>query len=57
LIVTGDVVRVSSGQMFGKTGVVNRISGSRVNVFLKGEYIGIWFNVDELRRIGRTTVK
>ena len=48
-----DVVRVISGQCEGKTGVVNRTDGDSINVFLKGVSIGIWFQRDELKKIGR----
>jgi len=48
-----DVVRIKKG-LPGKTGVVNRVDGESVNVFIKNEYIGIWFNVREVKRIGKT---
>lgn len=50
-----DVVRIKKG-LPGKTGVVNRIDGESVNVFVTQNNpagIGIWFNIKELKRIGR----
>ena len=54
-IQTNDVVRIKEG-LPGKTGVVNRVDGESVNVFVtqNNPYgIGIWFNVRDLKRIGR----
>jgi len=57
----GDVVKVITGKKYGRnkadTGVVNRIDGDSVNVFLKDQYIGTWFNKNELKRIGSTNKK
>jgi len=47
-----DVVRIKKG-IPGKTGVVNRVEFESVHVFVKGHQIGIWFNVRDLKRIGR----
>jgi len=50
-----DVVRIKKG-LPGKTGVVNRLDGESVNVFVTQNNpfgIGIWFNERELKRIGR----
>lgn len=47
-----DVVRIKHG-LPGKTGVVNRVDGESVNIFIKGKTIGIWFNIREIKRIGR----
>lgn len=50
-----DVVRIKHG-LPGKTGVVNRVDGESVNVFVTQNNpagIGVWFNVRELKRIGR----
>lgn len=50
-----DVVRIKRG-LPGKTGVVNRVDGESVNVFVTQDNpfgIGIWFNYRELKRIGR----
>lgn len=50
-----DVVRIKHG-LPGKTGVVNRTEGESVNVFVTQDNlygIGVWFNVREVKRIGR----
>ncbi len=50
-----DVVRIKKG-LPGKTGVVNRIDGESVNVFVTQDNpskIGVWFNIREVKRIGR----
>lgn len=50
-----DIVRIKKG-LPGKTGVVNRIDGESVNVFItqnNPSQIGIWFNIRELKRIGK----
>jgi hypothetical protein len=50
-----DIVRIKHGRP-GNTGVVNRIDGESVNVFVTQNNpsgLGIWFNVSELKRIGR----
>lgn len=50
-----DVVRIKKG-LPGKTGVVNKIDGESVNVFVTQNNpfgIGIWFNIRELKRIGK----
>lgn len=57
MLKSNDVVRVISGNCKGKTGVINKVDESNVNVFLKGNYIGIWFQDYELKRIGRVVKK
>lgn len=52
-ITSKDVIRIVSGQCKGQTGVVNRIDGDNVNIFLKDNSIGVWFNIREIKRIGR----
>jgi ribosomal protein L24 len=52
-----DVVRIMNGQCRGKTGVVNRVQDQSVNIFLKGNTIGIWFNIYQVKRIGSTKRK
>jgi hypothetical protein len=50
-----DIVRIKKG-LPGKTGVVNRVDGESVNVFVTQNnpyQIGIWFNLKEVKRIGR----
>lgn len=47
-----DVVRIKKG-IPGATGVVNRVDGESVNVFVKGSTIGTWFNIRELKRTGK----
>lgn len=50
-----DVVRIKKG-LPGNTGVINRIDGESVNVFVtqnNTSQIGIWFNIREVKRIGR----
>lgn len=56
-LASGDVIRILSGKCKGVTGVVNRIDSETgaVNVFMKGQYLGIWFRDSELKRIGRVT--
>lgn len=47
-----DIVRTDKGS----TGVVNRLCGNNVNVFITQNNpagIGIWFNIKQLKRIGR----
>lgn len=56
-IETKDVVRIKRG-LPGKTGVVNRVleDGQSVNVFVTQDNpagLGIWYNVRELKRIGK----
>lgn len=54
-----DVVRIKKGRP-GKTGVVNRIDGESVNIFVtqnNPDGIGIWFNIRELKIIGRVSKK
>jgi hypothetical protein len=54
-IETKDIVRIKRG-IPGKTGVVNRVDGESVNVFVtqNNPYgIGIWFNIREVKRIGK----
>lgn len=54
-----DVVRIKKG-LPGKTGVVNRIDGESVNVFVtqdNPEGMGIWFNYRDLKKIGSTKRK
>ena len=48
-----DIVRIISGKCKNRTGVVNRIDGDSINIFLKGSYIGVWFLIEEIKRIGR----
>lgn len=48
-----DVVRIITGPLKGNTGVINRIENDQVNVFIKDTYIGIWFEIKELQRIGK----
>lgn len=50
-----DVVRIVKT---GKTGVVNRVEHCsediyNINLFRKGEHIGVWYSSTELKRIGR----
>ena len=50
-----DIVRIKKG-LPGKTGVVNRIDGESVNVFItqnNPSQIGIWFNIKKIKRIGK----
>lgn len=50
-----DVVRIKKG-LPGNTGVVNKVDGESVNVFVTQNNpfgIGIWFNIRELKRIGK----
>lgn len=52
-LASGDVVRILEGQCAGITAVINRIEGDAVNIFMKNQYIGIWFNILNLKRIGK----
>lgn len=54
-IESGDIVRIKHG-LPGKTGVVNRVENESVNVFVTQNNpsgIGVWFNIREVKRIGR----
>lgn len=47
-----DVVRLPDG----RSGIVNRIEGDNASVFISPSKVGsiaIWFNISELKRIGR----
>jgi len=52
LITAKDVVRIKKG-LPGKTGVVVRIDHESASVVIKGNDFGTWFNIRELKRIGR----
>jgi ribosomal protein L24 len=53
-----DVVRVMSGKMQGKTGVVVRTHEHTCCVVLtKVSEFGVWFGLNELKRIGRVRSK
>ncbi len=50
-----DVVRIKKG-LPGTTGIVNRIDGESVNIFVTQNNpsgIGVWFNIRDVKRIGR----
>lgn len=52
-----DVVKlikpVASSRFYkGITGVVNRVDGDNVNVFIKGYHVGVWFDSSLLKKIG-----
>lgn len=54
-----DIVRIKQG-LEKNTGVVNRIDGESVNVFVTQDNpsgLGIWFNYRELKRISSTKRK
>ena len=52
-----DIVRIKKG-LPGKTGVVNRIDGESVNIFITQNNpsgIGVWYNIRDIKRIGRVS--
>lgn len=53
-IESNDIVRIKK-EIPEKTGVVNRVEGESVNIFITDgpSDIGIWFNIREIKRIGR----
>jgi transcription elongation factor len=49
-----DIVRVINGQGTGWTGVVNRIDGDSVSVFVtQNNNFATWFSLEDLKRIAR----
>ena len=56
MIKSKDIVRIKTKKGYQATGVVNRVDGNNVNVFVtqNNPYsLGIWFFLDEVKRIGR----
>lgn len=56
MIKSKDVVRIKTKKGYQATGVVNRVYGDNVNVFVtqNNPYsIGVWFQLTEVKRIGK----
>lgn len=56
MIKSKDVVRIKTKKGYQATGVVNRVDGDNINVFVtqNNPYgLGVWFDLSEVKRIGK----